>query len=50
MFDDGEYRVFFLKELVLVGGRDKATGLWQLPINPVEKGRRETNVVDHLDL
>ena len=34
MFDDDECRVYFKNELVLVGGRDADTGLWQLPINP----------------
>ena len=50
MFDDDECRVYFKDELVLVGGRDAATGLWQLPINPVGQARQALTDVDHLDL
>ena len=50
MFDDDECRVYFKDELVLIGGRDAATGLWQLPINPVGQARQASTVVDHLDL
>ena len=50
MFDDKECRVYFKGELVLVGGRDKATGLWQLPINPTRKANQKSNMIDHLDL
>ena len=35
MFGGDECRVYFKDEIVLVGGRDAAIGLWQLPINPV---------------
>ena len=42
MFDDGECRVYFRGELVLVGGRDEATGLWNLPINPTGQTRQAT--------
>ena len=40
----------FKRELVLVGGRDKATGLWQLLINPTGKVNQKSNMIDHLDL
>ena len=50
MFDDGECRVYFRGELVLVGGRDEATGLWNLRINPTGQTRQATDVIDHLDL
>ena len=50
MFDDGECRVYFKGKLVLVGGRDEATGLWKLPINPTGQPSQTTNVINHLDL
>ena len=50
MFDDGECRVYFKGQLVLVGGRDEDTGLWKLPINPASQPSQTTNVIDHLDL
>ena len=50
MFDEKECRVHFKGELVLVGGRDKTTGLWQLPINPTRKANQKSNMIDHLDL
>ena len=50
MFDDDECRVYFRDELVLVGGRDAETGLWQLPINPAGRASQTSTVVDHLDL
>ena len=34
----------------MVGGRDKATGLWQLPINPTGKATKKSDMIDHLDL
>ena len=50
MFDKEECRVYFKNKLVLVGGRDVATGLWQLPINLAEQARPASSIVDHLDL
>ena len=50
MFDKEECRVYFENKLVLVGGRDIATGLWQLPINPSEQTKPTSSIVDHLDL
>ena len=50
MFGDDECRVYFKYELVLVGGRDAETGLWQLPINPAGWASQASTVVDHLDL
>ena len=38
MFDKEECRVYFKNKLVLVGGRDIATGLWQLPIDQSKSG------------
>ena len=50
MFDKEECRVYFKNKLVLVGGRDVATGLWQLPINPAEQAKPAASIVNHLDL
>ena len=50
VFDEKECSVYFKGKLVLVGGRDKATGLWQLPINPTGKANQKSNMIDHLDL
>ena len=46
VFDEEECRVCYKDELVLSGGRDKKTEMWQLPINPVSKN----NVLEGLDL
>ena len=40
VFDEEECRVYYNNELVLCGGRDKKTEMWQLPINPVSKNNR----------
>ena len=37
VFDETECRVYYKGELVLSGGRDKKTEMWQLPINTVSK-------------
>ena len=37
VFNETECRVYYKDELVLSGGRDKKTEMWQLPINPVSK-------------
>ena len=34
MFDEDKCRVYYKGKLVLTGGRDPVTELWQLPINP----------------
>ena len=46
VFDETECRVYYKGELVLSGGRDKKTEMWQLPINPVSKN----NLLEGLDL
>ena len=46
MFDETECRVYYKGELVLSGGRDKKTEMWQLTINPVSKN----NTLEGLDL
>ena len=50
MFDKEECRVYFKNKLVLVGGRDITTGLWQLPINPSAQTQSTPYIVNHLDL
>ena len=50
MFDKEECRVYFENKPVLVGGRDIATGLWQLPINPSEQTKLTLSIINHLDL
>jgi hypothetical protein len=40
VFDEAECRVYYKNELVLCGGRDKKTEMWQLPINPISKNNR----------
>ena len=37
VFDEEECRIYCKDELVLSGGRDKKTKMWQLLINPVSK-------------
>ena len=34
MFDEDKCRVYYQGKLVITGGRDPVTDLWQLPINP----------------
>ena len=46
VFDETACRVYYKGELVLSGGRDKKTEMWQLPINPVSKN----NLLEGLDL
>ena len=36
-FDEEECRVYYKGELVLAGGRDEKSGMWKLPINPINK-------------
>ena len=36
-FDENECRVYYNKELVLVGDRGTKSNLWRLPINPIAK-------------
>ena len=36
-FDEEECRVYYKGELVLAGGRDEQSGMWKLPINPINK-------------
>ena len=46
VFDKEECRVYYKDKLVLGGGRDKKTEMWQLPIIPVLKN----NMLEGLDL
>ena len=50
VFDINECRVYYNDEVVLIGTRDKATGLWKLPINPTKKPTNMTMNIDRLDL
>ena len=36
-FDEEECRVYYKGELVLAGCRDEQSGMWKLPINPINK-------------
>ena len=36
-FGEFEYKVYYKGKLMLTGGRDKKTGMWKLPINPVSR-------------
>ena len=45
-FDEEECRVYYKGELVLAGGRDEQSGMWKLPINPINKNNDNT----YLDL
>ena len=36
-FDEEECRVYYKGELVLAGGRDEQSGMWKLPIKPINK-------------
>ena len=45
-FDEEECRVYYKGELVLEGGRDEHSGMWKLPINPINKNNDNT----YLDL
>ena len=49
LFDMNECRVHYKGALVLTGKRDKATGLWNLPINPQEKPTAIATI-ENLDL
>ena len=46
VFDKYECRVYYQGEMVLSGGKDKVSGMWKLPINPINKN----NSCDYLDL
>ena len=37
MFDELECRIYYKGELILTSRRDKKTGMWKLPINPVSR-------------
>lgn len=50
VFDQHECRVYHQGDLVLLGGRDKKTGLWQLPINPNVKPDGVSSTIRGLDL
>ena len=45
-FDGFECKVHYKVELVLTDGRDKKTGMWKLPVNPVSRN----NALLSLDL
>ena len=49
VFDINECRVYYNNELVLVGGRDRRSRLWKLPINPQQKPS-VPRVVSELDI
>ena len=49
VFDIDECRVYYNNELVLVGGRDRTSRLWKLPINPRQKPSLP-RVVSELDI
>ena len=49
VFDIDECRVYYNNELVLVGGRDRRSRLWKLPINPQQKPG-VPRVVSELDI
>ena len=37
-------RVYYKGELVLAGGRDEQSGMWKLPINPINKNNDNTDL------
>ena len=47
IFDVNECRVYYNKKLVLSGGRDPRTGLWQLPVNPTIKPSLQQTVANY---
>ena len=46
IFDVKECRVYYNNKLVLSGGRDPRTGLWQLPVNPAIKPSLQQTVAN----
>ena len=50
VFDLQECRVYYKNRLVLVGGRDEATQLWKLPINPTKNPNDASTTIANLDL
>ena len=40
-FEEEEFRVYYKGELVLAGGRDEQSGMWKLPINPINKNNNQ---------
>ena len=47
VFDINECRVYYKQQLVLSGGRDTKTGLWQLPVNPISKTSLQTTIANY---
>ena len=46
VFDKYECRVYYGGNLVLSGERDETTGLWKLPVNPLQPDRSITTSLD----
>ena len=47
IFDVNECKVYYKRKLVLSGGQDTKTGLWQLPVNPSSNPTLQTTVSNY---